>query len=198
MKGIHEFIIEIKVTYNSTFKTEGGLELYANKDFSADRLSNRVGKVISTPFLLDSAIQEGYEVMIDPTVLYEQCYLGNKQESIFLVDKEKMWFRIEPRLIILYRENENSKWKGFLENLLVKPIKKPEPKMTILFTLEQVEKYEKGKAHVVFPNAENEKLDVKEGDEIAINPNGGVSFWLDGVEFFWLRNIDILGKYEQN
>lgn len=195
MRGIHEFIIEIKVTYNKTFKTESGLELYANKDFSADRLSNRVGKVISTPLLLESEIKEGFEVMIDPTVLYEQCYLGAKQESIFLVDREKMWFRIEPRLIILYRENKLSKWKGFLENLLVEPIKKPEPKRNIIFTIEEVEKYEKGKAKIVYPNV---NIEVETNDKVAIDPSGGVPFWINGKEFWWVRNVDVLGKFELN
>ena len=122
MKGLHDYIIEIKEPFKDSFKTKGGLELYANKDFSAERLSNRIGTVKATPYLFEGVIQEGYEVLIDPSILYEQIYRDVKQESIHLLDSEKMLFKIDPKLIVLYRENEQQEWKGFLNNLLVSPI----------------------------------------------------------------------------
>lgn len=199
MKGIHDYIVEIKEPFKDTFKTEGGLELYANKDFSAERLSNRIGIIKATPHLFKGIIKEGYQVLIDPTILYEQIYRGVKQESIHLLDREKMLFKIEPKLIILFRENENEEWKGFLNNLLAEPIIKNTKEITseYIFTVEVKEEFIKGKAIVKYCNEEVKELGISKNDTIAINPFGGLSFWLNGKEYWWLRTNDVLAKYNK-
>ena len=70
MIGLHEFIIELQ-PLNETFKTESGVELYGHKDFAVDRLSNRIGKVISVPVFQETIIKEGDEVMIEPSVFHK-------------------------------------------------------------------------------------------------------------------------------
>ena len=72
----------------------------------AKRLANRIGIVKATPYLFEGVIKEDYQVLIDPTILYEQIFRDVKQESIHLVDRDKMLFKISPNLIVLYRENE--------------------------------------------------------------------------------------------
>lgn len=196
MRGINEFIIEIKEAYKDKITTEGGLEIYANKDFSYAQLSNRIGKVIGSPELFESEIREGYEVLVDPSILYEQIYRSLKQESVYLVDREKGWYRIDPTIIVMYRENSKSEWKGYLNNLLVDRIEKEKVESKIIFTEETTQKFEKGKAIVKFSNKELELLGVKNNDTIHYDHQIGISFWLENKEYFWIRNNHVLAKYE--
>ena len=197
MKGIHDYILEIKEPFKETFKTEGGLELYANKRFSADRLSNRIAKVMATPVFFEGVIEVGYEVLIDATILYEQIYNKKVQESIHLLDSEKKLFKIDPKLIVLYRENSQAEWKGFLDSVLVEPIKKAAKPLTssLIILPEEVVEFEQNKAKIVVCNSDVTNMGIEKNDIVAIKPLG-ISFWLDGKEFWWLKNDDLLGKYE--
>jgi len=197
MKGLHDYIIEIKEPFKESFKTESGLELYANKRFSADRLSNRIGKVIATPLFFEGVIEEGYEVLIDATILYEQIFNKKVQESIHLLDKDKMLYKIDPNLIVLYRENKDAEWKGFLRSLLVEPIKKEKEKLTssLIILPDETDEFDKNKAKVTVCNDEILEMGVLKGDTIAIE-DLGIPFWLDGKEYWWIKTEDILGKYE--
>lgn len=197
MKGIHDYILEIKEPFKESFKTESGLEIFANKRFSADRLSNRIAKVMATPLFFEGIIEVGYEVLIDATILYEQIYQKKVQESIHLLDSEKKLFKIDPKLIVLYRENAQEQWKGFLDSVLVEPIKKESKslKSSLIILPEEVAEFEQNKAKMVVCNNDITNLGISKNDIIAIKPLG-ISFWLDGKEFWWLKNDDVLGKYE--
>lgn len=191
MIGIHDFLIELKEDFSDTFKTESGLELYANKNISGERLSNRIATVINTPLMHETKIKIGYQVMIDPSILYKQIYRGVEQNSIHLVDEGK--YKLTPKEIILYREDENSEWKGYLENNLVELIYKISEKLEsslIYIPNSDVKKLKKGRAKALYMN---DSIDAKKGDELIINPNGGLSYWIDGKEHWWIRNIDIYG-----
>ena len=194
MQGINEFIIEIKQAYSETIKTKSGLEIYANKDFSFAELSNRIGRIISVPALAETEIKEGDEVFIDPSILYEQTYRGEKQESVFLVDREKGWYRIEPRIIVLFKKD--GEWRGNLNNLLIERIEIPqeEIKPSIIITETPKVKYEKNKAKVKYSNTYLEQQNIKNGDAIYYDDTMGISVWLNEVEYHWIRNEFVLGK----
>lgn len=196
MKGTNEYIIEIKEPFNETFKTKGGIELYANKDFSAERLANRIGIVKATPLLFEGVLEVGYDVLIDPTILYEQIFRDVKQESIHLLDREKMLFKISPNLIVLYRENAQEEWKGFLDNCLVAPIEKKQEIFSSIIIIEAPKKeYEKGKAIVKYGNTALTDGAINANDTVVIDKTGGITFWLEGEEYWWLRTHEIYAKY---
>ena len=189
MKGLHDFIIELKTDFNETFKTENGVELYGNKDLSPERMSNRVAKVVNTPILHETEIQKGFEILIDPSILYKQIYREVKQESIHLMDKEKGYYKLDPKEIVLFRKDSNSEWKGYLNNSLVEPIKEDQDEIkSSLIIMPKKSGYKKGRAKAF---CMNDNIDVKKGQELLINNNGGVPFWIDGKEYWWIRNIDI-------
>lgn len=198
MKGLHDFIIELKEPLKDTFKTENGTELYAHKDFSVDRLSNRVAKVISVPEFYDTDIVEGDEVLFEPTILYRQTHQGVRQDFQSYVDKKDMLFRLTPNMVICYRKNADDAWKGHGTNLLVQPIKEHSLPITssVLYIPETVKetKYKKDRVILLYPNKEIEEHGAEKGDEVLINPQGGVKFWLNGHEHWWLRTKDIWGK----
>jgi len=180
MKGINDYIIEIAEPFKQTITTKGGLELYANKDFSADKLSNRIGKVIETPYLFEGVIEKDYEVLIDPTILYEQIYRGIKQESIHLLDRDKMWFKIEPKLIVLYRKDKDSEWIGFLENCLCEPIlkEKKEVKQGLILMEDEKDEFVMDRVVAKYINQDLKDLGVEVGDTVVINKQGGIAISL--------------------
>jgi co-chaperonin GroES (HSP10) len=195
MKSLHHFIIQLPEVLKDKFKTENGIELFADKRFSVDRLSNRVAKVIATPLFKDTEIETGYEVMIEPTFMYKQIYQGVTQDYTNYVDREKKWFRVDPNMIILFRKNPQSKWKGYQNNLMVEPIVKESEKITssVLVIPKSKEKYEKEYAKVAYPNQSVVEMGVKANDTVLIDPRGGVKFWIDGKEYWWVRTKDIWG-----
>ena len=184
MKGITNFIIEVVNPYNDTFKTESGLELHANVDFSADRLSNRIAKVTNAPLLHDNEIKQGYEVLFDPSMFRKQIYRGVKQEYQNAVDESKNLYFIDPDLIICYRKTKEDKWTAYRDNCIVEPIYKTDS--TDLSALVEVtkEKQFSGIAKIVYVNKKLKDLDIQENDNIVMNPKGGIPYWLDGKEYW--------------
>lgn len=119
MQALKHFIIEVKDPFKDKIEV-GKLELFVDKKISRDRSSNRFGKIISCPILEESfGLKPGDEIIFDATILYRQVYKEGIQESIHLMDKEKSLYKVEPDMIILFRENEKSEWKGFKDNLMV-------------------------------------------------------------------------------
>lgn len=200
MKGLKDFIIKLDKPLNDTFKTESGLDIYAHKDFSVDRLSNRVAEVVAIPMFTETPVKVGYEVMIEPTILYKQIYRGVKQSYTSLIDNDDNLFKVTPNMIILYRENENEEWKGHLQNCLLEPIedKVEQPKSSFLVLPDSVTKvgYKKGRAILKYSNDLLKSFGAKIGDEVIlttshINNASGVKFWIEGKEFWWVKNNSV-------
>lgn len=189
MKGIHDFIVQIDIDFNETFKFESGMELYMNKDISADKLSNRHGIVVNTPAFHETEIEPGDQVLIDPTILYKQIYKRRRQDSIHIVDEEKNWYKVDPKEIIVFRKKESDPWKGYGENSLVEPImEETKPLSSIIDMPFEKKEIKKGRARALHMN---ETIDVEPGTELIINPNGGLPYWFDGKEIWWVRNRDL-------
>ncbi len=194
MKGINDFIIQIKEPFKEKFKTESGIEFYGDKRWMPQQLSNRIGIVVNVPFAFETEIKPGHEVLVDPTILYEQDYhlTGGAQESIFLVDKAEMLFKIKPNLIVLHRENNSVPWKGHLNNGLFEQVEsaKTEPVSSFLIIPENVQKeFEQGKARVAIVNDE---LKAEPGQVVFVKEEHGIEFFLDGKSYWWYRNEDVL------
>lgn len=198
MKGTKDFIIQIDNPYSETFKTEGGVELYGNVDFTTERQSNRIAKVVGIPSLYESEIKVGFEVLIDASPLYRQIYEGTKQYYQNIVDARDNIFHLPKDMIVCYREKQNSDWIGFGENSLAEPLfeaQKVERKIeTNLILPETVTtpKYN-GKVKIHYTNSDLKKEGVANGDTVYMNSIGGVDYWLDGKLFWWVRNRDLIG-----
>lgn len=198
MQGIHHFIIQAENLYNDTFKTESGVELYGNVDFTAERQSNRVVKVISTPAKLQTEIKKGYELLIDFTPFYRQIYNGVKQGYQNIADKDKHWYWLEPSMIICYKSPPTpkggvSEWVGYGENSLVKPILEENTIKTSLLLPNSEAKKFTGKVEMIYANKELKEQGVKNGNTLYMDIKGGVKYWIDGKEYWWVRNRDLLG-----
>lgn len=200
MKGVHDFIIKSDFEFAKTFTTESGLELHADVRFSADRLANRIATVLETPLSLEECeIKSGYQVMVDPTIFYQQDYvIGGQMENNFMVDRANGIFKISPNMIVLYRENEQAEWKGFQESFLAEMDKEiiPEVKIGSLVIEQEKTKVSEVFAKVLFSNADLESEGVKNGDRIFITPNLGVAFWIEGKQYLWIQNRHVLAKMD--
>lgn len=198
MKALNEFIIHIAQPYSETIKTKGGLEIYGDKRWSPERMANRIGKVIALPVNHNTEIQEGYEVLIDPTVLYEQIYhlTHGRQDSVFLVDKEKNYYKVEPKMIVLYRENEQSAWKAYLENGIYEQVVNDEAEMPlesafIHITPSNMKQYKENRASLKYGN-ESILQQVAVGQELVVKGDMGIPFFMDGETYLWYRNTDVI------
>ena len=191
MQALQHFIIEVNEPYKDKVEI-GDLELFIDKKISRDRSVNRIGKIISCPILQDNfGLQEGFEVMIDATVLYKQIYKEGIQESIHLVDREKNHFKVESDMIVLFRENVYSEWKGFKDNLMVEFITEV-PKIKTSLIIVQKPEVIKGKAKVKYRNSDLKEMEVKNGQEIHINPKSGIPFFFKDETLYWVRTKDVL------
>jgi co-chaperonin GroES (HSP10) len=198
MIGVHDFIIKSDFEFAKTFVTEGGLELHADVRFSAERLANRIATVLELPLALeDCEIKSGYQVMVDPTIFYQQDYvIGGVTENNFMIDRINGIFKISPDMIVLYRENERAEWKGFSQSLLAEMDKEiiPEVKMGAIVIEQEKTKKSEVFAKVLFSNTDLENEGVTNGDKIFIKPNLGVKFWIEGKEYFWIQNRHVIAK----
>lgn len=198
MQGTKDFIIQIINPFNESFLTASGMELFADKRFSAEKLANRIGIVIATPLHLDCEINEGDQVMIDPTILYEQIYklTSGVQESIFLVDKDKCYYKIDPSMVVLYKKNESTNWKGFQENAIYEQVeieKFEEPLESAFIFIPEVnsEKFKRDRAVLRFAN-ESILEEVSVGQEVIVSDGMGIPFYIDGKTYLWYRNQDVM------
>lgn len=202
MKGYRNYIIKSEFEFSQSFKTETGLELHADSRFSSDRLSNRIATIEEVPVCeKNQTIKKGFQVMIDPTIFYRQNYIvGGITETSFMLDRMKGLYTIDPKMIVLYRENENEEWQAFGENLMVQMKKETIPAVMIGEIILSDEKtvISKTLAEVTYSNDLMISENVDKGDTIFIKKGIGVSFWIDGKEFQWINNRHILAKIEKN
>lgn len=191
MQAVYHYILEVKDPYKDEIEV-GEIKLFIDKDILRDRSVNRFGKIINVPIKeKDIVLPIGYEVIFDATILYQQRYKEGVQDSIFLVDQDKSWFKILPEMIVLFRENDKSEWKGFKDNLMVTFIKnKPVLKGDILIQPET--EYVQGKAIVKYGNDFLEEQEVKNNQEIFINPRAGIPFYFKNETLQWIRSKDVL------
>lgn len=198
MKFFYNYLIKIERELNETFKTESGLELYGHEAFSKDRLSNRYAEVISTPIKFDGhTLEIGTKVLIDPGVYYHALYENNRVEiTPNTIDRQKGLYTIEPQNIVLYFDEELNSWKGYLNNFLAEfeMVQKEEKSSFGIITEVGKKERKKGVCKVIYDNEFLNDNDVVVGEEILVKPNYGVPVWIDGKEYSWLRDSEVLCK----
>ena len=196
MIGYNDFIIKVDFAFAKTFVTESGLELHADARFSQDRLSNRVATVVETPLKFNNCeIKKGFQVLIDPSIFYEATFeVKGTNETPFTIDKSKGLYKIEPSMVVCYRENENEAWQGYNESLLVEPetINQEELKSSILIIEIKEKKVSDEFAKVVFTNQKMAFENVNNGTRILKTKDIGVPFWIKGKEYHWINSRHVL------
>lgn len=192
MQSIRNYIVKSEFEYEQSFTTEAGIQLFADKRFSAERLANKTVTVVELPAdCNDDTLKPGYELMIDPTIYYMQNYDNRGDvENPLMVDRKKGLFKVDAGMIVLYRETSESEWKAFGINMLAIMDTKTEEKKVAGI----VSNVTTTKIKAAFVNEELKNEGLCEGDEIHIKEYMDVPFWIDGKEYKWLSNAHILAK----
>ncbi|MDR2223556.1 MAG: co-chaperone GroES [Flavobacteriaceae bacterium] len=195
MKSIGDFIIFTDVVFNETFKTESGLELFADNRFSQKLLAQREVEIKAMPLEYEGEDIVGWQAFIDPTIYFQNLYNHGKGDNNEVAGY-KGHFKVQPNMIIAIRKDSNSQWQGFEGNLIVEQvIDSQEEKKSGLIILDIPKSNPvKGVAKVVVPNEELD--DVIVGDKIHFNDYYGVTVYLDNKELLWIRTKDCLAKIE--
>jgi len=198
MKGVHEFIIEIKQAFDNTIEY-GSLKLHTDHRTKQQEQSNRKGVVISLPMSQSTHIKQGAEVIIDPTVLFKQVYNGEMEDSRFLVDKEKGWYRVLPDMVLLYKNPRDKEFSGSKQNLFIKPIKDEVTKIGSIF-IPKPENEQESLGEVVHGNKEISEVEgINKGAVIFYKKDRKWEFDIEGEKLVFIRNVDVLGvKQRQN
>ena len=195
MTGVNEFIIEIGDAFDNTIK-HGSLELYKDHRTSQQEQSNRNGTVVCLPINGESDVQVGAEVIIDPTVLFQQTYKGKTQDSQFLVDREKGWYRVSPQMLLVYKNPNETNYTGYKDNLFAEALKQEEVRVGSIY-LPKAKNELEGVAVVAISNKELIDIeDIKQGSVIYYQLNREWEFELEGKTYLYLKNIYVLGKKE--
>ncbi|MDM1494998.1 co-chaperone GroES [Myroides odoratimimus] len=193
MQSIKDFIIYSEVDLRDTFKTESGLELFADKRFSQKLLANREVIVQSIPLDYTGENITGWQAFIDPTIYFRNNYNHGKGDNLE-IPGEKGCYKVQPNMIIAVRKDSNSEWIGFENNLVVEPIvekfQENEPQGLILGVPKTRTK--DGYCKVIITN--NRLDDILEGDTVLFNHEYGVDVYLDSKKYLWIRVKDCLAK----
>lgn len=206
MKGITEYIVSFEKTHRDTI-TEGDATYSVNPNFEQPKHINRIGKVIAVPSFGKNEIKVGYEVLVIHTVLLNEVYekTGTKK-SHFCIDIEKNYFRFEPNLIVMYRENKNENWRAHLNNVMVMPIEVAKEKKEwngyeIPETVFEKELGYKGnetqKGVIAFANDTLKSEGVFEGDTVIFKEDREYEFEIDGKIYYHMENVDLI-LYKSN
>lgn len=204
MTGVHDFIVQIEKVLNDRV-THGSLELYIDPSFHQTANSNRVGKVISVPSDYQGAIEPGFQVVVIPTILLKQSYKGVSHDSVFLVDKDKGYFRVPDDLVVMYRASDSDQWQCYGEYLMIEPVKIDQeqkkigsiiiPDVAYKSDVEtNMDGYEKQKGRAYFLNEELTYNGVEKGDMIYFKDHGSYEFKIDDRVLYCMDNQDVLAK----
>ena len=192
MKHLRNYIIKIEgQEFNETFKTEGGMELYGDKDFTYKKQVNAYATIIEKP-MQGGILEKGTEIFIDRTIFYHFLYEdGRKHNTQFTIDKKEGLYHIEPEMIILYKEK--GEWKGFDENFLaIQEYDIQEDVVKNGIIVDYNKKKKRVTVKVVYPNDYLLENEVEKDNEIFISNIGGVPVYIDGKEYLWLRSNDVM------
>ena len=194
MQSLRNFIIKVDVDFNEKYTTKGGLDLYAHKRFSGEQLSNKTAIVLSNPKFSkeNETIPENSEILIDPTIFYQQNYNNSgDQDHPYVIDRNKGIYQISPSMVVMWRENPEKPWKGFSENLLIEVNREITDEVKSNNLVSEINKVEE-KTFVKYSNSIIEQSGVKSGSEVVVRKEFGVPYTLVDRGYRWYKNNDIL------
>lgn len=197
MQGVNHFIVHVPESHNEHLKTKSGVKLLADKRHSTNLTANKIFEVVEIPLKYNGPIKKGWWLMVDPSIVFEHTYeKGGKQESQYLINRKKRHFKVEPQLIIAFRETDGSKWEGFEDNVICETLKsesKNYEKVGSIYILEaKTPKSNRGQMKICVGNKNIFDLGVFESDIVFVNQQYSVPLNIEGVNYHWLRTKEIL------
>jgi len=198
MRGHKDFIVHIPEKYKDGIQTKGGATIHLDRRFNAKQVINTIVEVVSTPVIYDGVIKEGFNLLVDPTLLMNQTYTRTgEQENINLVDRDKQLYKVDPSLIIAYQEKGVDKWQGFQDNVIlarIKPVQKELKKIGSIFIPDVAKpKDRKHVLEVLVANDEAAEMGMAHGDHVVVNIKYAIDMKFGDRDVVWLKNKFIHG-----
>lgn len=197
MRSLHEFIVHIPKDFKDSYKTESGLEIFADKRWSQRQLATTVVKVIKTPMSYEGEIEVGDFLFIDNAAVMRQEHIKTGvHESHHLIDRDKRLYSIPKMLLIAYKKKNTKEWIGFGDNVIIeREMVKEEKKSSLLVSpTENIKKESKGKGVLFIVNNQIIDTGANKGDQIYFNELGAIDMFLGDKKVTWLKNRQVLAK----
>lgn len=166
MISIHDYIVEVKEKEISEYTLESGFKLYKNQAEMFDGFDfKRDGEVLCDCITDKFGIRKGDIAVFHHNIVQEWFNNeGEKEVSKFLVDGEKLWYRIPKDLIYgFWRDGE---FHAVGDNIFIEPIEEKKLKSDIIETLSEEAKL-KGK--LLFIPEWALELGFNVGDEVVFD-----------------------------
>jgi len=185
MRSIFNFIIYCNQRYNNSINVEGQ-ELILNTEITERdfMFTNRIGKVISTPAIIQTPIQKGDEVILHHNVFRRWIDIrGNeKDSSSYIRDKEYM---VPPDQIYAYKRN--GQWNCLDGYCFVKPLKDDSKWAT--------DSERKLLGELVYSNSALSALGFAVGDVVGFTPDSEYEFNIEDQKLYRILSNHITINY---
>jgi hypothetical protein len=185
MRSLYNYIIYSENRYNNSTTVEDK-ELILNTEISERdyMYTNRIGKVISMPLLLNSELKKEDEVILHHNVFRRWIDIRGKEKNSSSFINENQ-FLVSPDQIYAYKRN--SEWKCLSDYCFVKPIE-DDSKWSVL-------KEKQLSGELVYSNSSLEALGISKGDVVGFTPDSEYEFNIDGQKLYRVLSNQITIKY---
>ena len=185
MRSLYNYIIYSENRYNNSTTVEDK-ELILNTEISERdyMYTNRIGKVISLPALLNSELKKEDEVILHHNVFRRWIDIRGKEKNSSSFINENQ-FLVSPDQIYAYKRN--SEWKCLSDYCFVKPIE-DDSKWSVL-------KEKQLSGELMYSNSGLEALGVSKGDVVGFTPDSEYEFNIDGQKLYRVLSNQITIKY---
>ena len=185
MRSLYNYIIYSENRYNNSTTVEDK-ELILNTEISERdyMYTNRIGKVISMPLLLNSELKKEDEVILHHNVFRRWIDIRGKEKNSSSFINENQ-FLVSPDQIYAYKRN--SEWKCLSDYCFVKPIE-DDSKWSVL-------KEKQLSGELVYSNDNLEALGISKGDVVGFTPDSEYEFNIDGQKLYRVLSNQITIKY---
>ena len=185
MRSIYNFIIYSNQRYNNSTDVEGK-ELILNTEITERdfMFTNRIGKVISTPAIVQTPVQKGDEVILHHNVFRRWIDIRGKEKdsSSFIGEREYM---VAPDQIYAYKRN--GEWMCLEDYCFVKPIKDGSKWAT--------ENEQKLLGELVYSNSYLKALGLSAGDLVGFTPDSEYEFNIEDQKLYRILSNHITINY---
>ena len=185
MKSVYNFVVKPKgKRYNNTKKV-GDSELILNTEIFNHQHVNRIGKIISTPRMLETDLQPGDEIILHHNVFRRWHNVkGIEKNSRSFINENAYLVNYDQIFLIKYCNSfKDDKWYAPNGYCFVKPLKAIDQfNIESEKPLQGIVKYSDGTVEV--------------NDLIGFRPNSEYEFVVDGERLYRVKSNFITIKYE--
>ena len=183
MQSPFSFIVK---AYNErrydNIKEIGGVDFITSVSKEDHTASNRFATVVETPLKYSGPIKKGDRLLVHHNVFKYYNDMRGREKSGKSYFRDDMFF-VEMDQFFMY--HNGTRWNAHDKYCFVKPIPAKESSI-----------YKRGEEPLVgilkHGNAELEALGVKEGDEIAFEPESEYPFYVDGEKLYRMFTNNIM------